>query len=208
MKRLRIATTSALLLFGIVVLVACSFYWMRADWLPWMQGAFLAATIIGGTLALRLSSFLLLVLGVLRSFMLSLADYEYILPNDFTGNFTIIYHPDGPYEFEYASFLRPKITIRVPSDRLIVTSDTTALHRIYKKQDWRYEDGRIIKQFPDKLAPGFTFVGLRTGGGRGIRPEDPFYKWAQWNKNYYCLTYHEFEVLKEGTKAQAQTSAP
>jgi hypothetical protein len=186
-----------LLIFGFVILIGCWSYVLRSNHIVWALLAFIALAIIGIRLQWRVIACALILITFLRSISLSYADYLYILPNDFVGKITVVYHPNGPDRFAYAGIWKPHITVSVPPSGLIITSDTKALHHMFNVEDWRYQDGRVIKQYYNKLARGFTFVGSRGAEGRGIREDDPLFKWAVWDRNYYCLNTMNFEVVRK-----------
>lgn len=130
--------------------------------------------------------------------------YVYILPNDYVGEILVIYHPDGPDEITDSG---RTITLNVPPSGLVVTADRKSLHRLCDDAEWRYQDGRVIKRFPNRLADGFSFVGSRGAGGRGIRRDDPLFEWAVWDSesNYYKISFMKYEVVR-GARPEGATS--
>ena len=127
-------------------------------------------------------------------FVIGPVRYEYILPNDFAGRITVVYHPDGPDRIPYSG---NTVTLVVPPSGLIVTPDCLRLHHLSNYDEWRYQDGRIISHW-FKLAPGFAYVGSKGAEGRGVRPDDTLLKWALWDPvSKYChISTMNYEVLR------------
>jgi len=121
--------------------------------------------------------------------------YVFVLPDEFVGRITVIYNPRGPDVIECSG---NTITLNVPDSGIVVTADDKSLHYLFNDEEWRYRDGRVIKQYYDKLADGFSFVGSRGAECRGIRSEDPLFKWAIWSSesNYYELHTMNYEVVR------------
>jgi hypothetical protein len=100
--------------------------------------------------------------------------YEYVLPNDFVGDITVIYHPNGPDSVSRNYFGKTTFRMEVPESGIVVTSDFDRLCYMADDEVWCYRDGRVIKKWPNVLSPGFSFVGSSAGVSvRGIDKHDP-----------------------------------
>ena len=125
--------------------------------------------------------------------------YEYILPNDFVGDITVIYHPDGPDPVTINYFGKTTIRMEVPNSGIVASPDYERLFYWADDEVWRYRDGRVIKTWPNVLAPGFTFVGSSGGDSvSGIDKRDPLFKWAVWDhrSSYWKITSTRYSVRK------------
>ncbi len=125
--------------------------------------------------------------------------YEYTLPNDFTGKITVIYHPDGPDSIRRTYFGKRTFTIKIPPSGVMVTPDYSRLFYMADDELWRYQDGRVIKRWPNDLSPGFTFVGSSSGDSiSGIAKTDPLFRWAEWDSrsSYWKIRSTSYSVLK------------
>ena len=137
--------------------------------------------------------------GVWISQRIGSVRYEYILPNDYIGTITVIYHPKGPDAVSMNYFGKTTFKMEVPDSGIVVTPDFDRLCYWTNDEVWRYRDGRVIKKWPNILSSGFTFVGssagIRVGG---IDKSDPFFKWAEWDPKsaYWKLTSTKYEVQK------------
>lgn len=185
---------------GALVLIGCTGRWLHRDFIWITPLAALVSALLPGGVVRRVSSLALIPLSFVSSYTAGVADYVFVLPNDFEGKITVVYHPDGPDHFTYTGVGKPTIRVDVPDSGLLVTPDNTGLHHFFNSEEWRYRDGRVIKRF-NSLAPGFAFVGSRGAEGRGIRPDDPLYKWAIWDHDYYRLSTMNYEVVR-GTPAK------
>jgi hypothetical protein len=138
-------------------------------------------------------------LGIWVSLNIGPVRYEFILPNDFVGDVTVIYHPDGPDSVSANYFGRTKFSIKVPESGIVVTPDFDRLCYMTNDEVWRYRDGRVLKKWPNLLAPGFSFIGSSAGVSiRGIDKEDPFFRWAEWDSrsSYWKLKSTRYSVQK------------
>jgi hypothetical protein len=122
--------------------------------------------------------------------------YVFLLPNDFSGLITVVYHPEGKDKIHSSLFGKKTFTLTVPESGVVVTSDRNSLHYLYDDEEWKYQDGRIIKKWPDKLASGFIFIGSRGAESRGTSPNDPLRRFAVWDKDYWRLDSMRYEVVK------------
>ena len=129
--------------------------------------------------------------------------YIFVLPNDFTGKITVIYHPKGTDVIERSG---NTVTLNVPDSGIVVTADNKSLHCLFNDEEWRYRDGRVIKRYYNRLADEYSFVGSRGSEGRGIREDDPLFKWAIWDEEskYWRLSTMNYEVVRGPRPADAQ----
>jgi len=125
--------------------------------------------------------------------------YVFILPDDFVGKITVVYHPRGPDRLKISG---GTVTMVVPDSGVVVTPDDRIMHHFIRSQEWRYRDGRVIASWQQnqsqKLAPGFAYVGGLGTGGRGIERDDPLFRWAIWDSvsKYYEITELKYEVRR------------
>ena len=126
--------------------------------------------------------------------------YEYVLTNDFVGDITVIYHPKGPDKIRRTYFGKTTFRLDVPASGIVVTPHFSRLFYMAHDEIWRYEDGRIIKKWPNILSKGFAFAGS-TGGyrGSGVDKSDPLFHWAEWDSrsSYWKLTSTSYAVRKQ-----------
>ena len=142
---------------------------------------------------------ILILCSVWASQRIGYVRYEYILPNDFVGNVTVIYHPDGPDAVSMNYFGKTTFRIEVPASGIVVTPDFDRLCYMADDELWRYRDGRVIKKWPNVLSPGFSFVGSSAGVSiGGIDERDPLFKWAEWDSDssYWKLKSTKYAVQK------------
>jgi hypothetical protein len=125
--------------------------------------------------------------------------YEYVLPNDFVGDITVIYHPNGPDSVSRNYFGKTTFRMEVPESGIVVTSDFDRLCYMADDEVWCYRDGRVIKKWPNVLSPGFSFVGSSAGVSvRGIDKHEPLFYWAEWDSrsSYWKLKSTSYAVRK------------
>ena len=135
--------------------------------------------------------------------------YEYVLANDFVGDITVLYHPKGPDKIQRTYFGKTTFRLDVPASGIVVTPDFSRLFYMANDEIWRYEDGRIIKSWPNILSHGFLFAGS-TGGyrGSGVDKSNPLFRWAEWDSrsSYWKLTSTSYAVRKQEETEQDAAS--
>lgn len=143
--------------------------------------------------------FIIVLIGVWAILRMGYVRYEYILPNDFVGNITVIYHPDGPDSISMNYFGKMTFRMEVPVSGIVVTPDFDRLCYMADDEVWRYKDGRVIKKWPNVISPGFSFVGSSSGVSvGGIDKHDPLFRWAEWDSNssYWKIKTTSYAIRK------------